>query len=148
MTGEQVTKAILKFLTDRGWSIVTFDFPQGGTGKMLRPYGSFYEKNKGGIVPDIVAVKNCTCLFFENKDRIDIGDFRKVAGLINDSEYKNAISSLLNGYDVECIYYGISLLSAKFGRRAGPLSAMVHFVVGFVGGSAIEFLYTPTAIDM
>ena len=37
MTEEQVTKALLQHLTDNGWHIVCFDFPQSGTGRVLHP---------------------------------------------------------------------------------------------------------------
>lgn len=77
MREEQVTKSILKRLTANGWEIVCFDFPQSGTGRMLHPNRSNDEKNKDGIIPDIVAVKDCVCIFAENKDRFFYSDFKK-----------------------------------------------------------------------
>ena len=58
MTEEQVTKALLQYLTDNGWHIVCFDFPQSGTGRVLHPNNADGEKNKDSIIPDIVAIKN------------------------------------------------------------------------------------------
>jgi hypothetical protein len=52
-----VTKTILSYLSSKGWNIVAYDFPQSGTGIMLHPDRNYSEKNKGGIIPDIVAVK-------------------------------------------------------------------------------------------
>lgn len=46
MTEEQVTKALLQHLTDNGWHIVSFDFPQSGTGKVLHPNNADGEKIK------------------------------------------------------------------------------------------------------
>lgn len=46
MTEEQVTKALLQYLTDNGWHIVCFDFPQSGTGKVLHPNNADGEKIK------------------------------------------------------------------------------------------------------
>lgn len=67
MTEEQVTKALLRYLTDNGWHIVCFDFPQSGTGRVLHPDSTDGQKNKDSIIPDIVAVKNNILLFFETR---------------------------------------------------------------------------------
>lgn len=109
MTEEQVTKAILKWLLDNNWEIVCFDFPQSGTGRLLHPNGST-EKNKDAINPDIVAVKNGVCLFFENKDRYYLPDFEKQSALINENNYSDAIRELLANYEVDRILYGIGLV--------------------------------------
>ena len=63
MTEETVTKLLLEWLMNNGWEIICFDFPQSGTGRLLHPNGST-EKNKNAINPDIVAVRNGTCVFF------------------------------------------------------------------------------------
>lgn len=78
MTEEQVTKSLLHYLTDNGWHIVCFDFPQSGTGRILHPNNANSQKNKDSIIPDIVAVKNNISLFFENKDRYYFPDYEKV----------------------------------------------------------------------
>jgi hypothetical protein len=143
MREEQVTKAILKHLIDREWAIVAFDFPQSGTGKMLHPDESMSEKNKGSINPDIVAVKDGICLFFENKDRTVESDFHKIAAVRDGEGYKNAIKALLSGYSVERIYYGIGLPSTKYGAKAQTLAAMVDFVVGVSDDGAVECLSNP-----
>lgn len=46
MTEEQVTKAILQYLQNKGWHIVCFDFPQSGTGRVLHPNNADGEKIK------------------------------------------------------------------------------------------------------
>ncbi|MDR2360710.1 MAG: hypothetical protein LBD85_05470 [Oscillospiraceae bacterium] len=146
MREEQVTKAILKHLTDRKWTIVAFDFPQSGTGKMLHPNKSVSEKNKGGIIPDIAAVKNGVCLFFENKDRTVESDFHKLTEVRDGEAYKDAIAALLNGYDVKHIYYGVGLPSAKYGTKAQSLAALVDFVVGVTSDGSIEWLANTPSI--
>ena len=67
MTEEQVTKALLQYLTDNGWHIVCFDFPQSGTGRVLHPNNADGEKNKDSIIPDIVAVKTIYLCFLKIK---------------------------------------------------------------------------------
>ena len=96
MTEEQVTKALLRYLTDNGWHIVCFDFPQSGTGRVLHPDSTDGQKNKDSIIPDIVAVKNNISLFFENKDRFYFPDYKKVNELIADNRYTKAIDKLLS----------------------------------------------------
>ena len=112
MREEHVTKALLKWLIDNDWEIICFDFPQSGTGRLLHPNGAS-EKNKGAINPDIVAVRNRVCLFFENKDRFYFPDYEKVNSLIVDNQYTDAIATLLSGHNVEQIFYGIGLPSEK-----------------------------------
>jgi len=82
MTEEQVTKAILSAFIESNWNIISYDFPQSGTGKMLHPNGYNEHKNIGSIIPDIIAVKESTCLFMENKNRVDKNDFFKINLLI------------------------------------------------------------------
>ncbi|MCL2563197.1 MAG: hypothetical protein FWE08_04085 [Oscillospiraceae bacterium] len=141
MTEEQVTKAILAFLTDNGWNIVTFDFPQSGSGKLLRPNNNVSEKNKGGLIPDIVAVKGGVCLFIENKDKLVVSDFRKVASLISDNQYTNDIAALLANYIVHKIYYGVGFPSDKWNKNAAANASLVDFVMGVRADKSVELLY-------
>lgn len=97
MTEERVTKHILKWLIDDGWEIVCYDFPQSGTGRFLHPNGSV-SKNEDAINPDIVAVRNNICVFFENKDRFYYPDYEKVNRLIETDDYSDAINILLKDY--------------------------------------------------
>lgn len=109
MREEKVTKIILDWLEERGWKILCYDFPQSGTGVLLHPNGAARKtKNKGGIVPDIVAVKNQIGLFFENKDRFYLPDFEKLAEIQNEQNYSESLSQLCVGYSVEQMFYGIA----------------------------------------
>ena len=141
MTEEQVTKAILNSLIIKDWKILTYDFPQSGSGKILHSNEISSKKNKGGIVPDIVAIKDNICLFFENKDRVDINDFQKVFSLISNNQYSNAISTLLKDYNIKQIYYGIGFPSEKWNQQAATNVSLVDFVIGVSDDKHIEFLY-------
>lgn len=145
MTEEKLTKVILKKLTDCNWTILAFDFPQSGTGKMIHPDDG-NEKNKDGIIPDIVAVKGSICLFLENKDRIDIGDFQKIASLRTENCYKDGIAKLLNGHPVESICYGIGLPLLSWNSKSCDLLKKVDFIVGATEKGGVEFLYNPKNI--
>ena len=67
MTEEELTISLLEFLQVKGWDIICYDFPQSGTGRMIHPDDT-NSKTEGGIIPDIVALKDGICIFFENKD--------------------------------------------------------------------------------
>ncbi|MCI5795343.1 MAG: hypothetical protein MR019_00480 [Ruminococcus sp.] len=148
MTEEQVTKALLQYLTDSGWHIVCFDFPQSGTGRVLHPNNADSEKNKDSIIPDIVAVKNNISLFFENKDRFYFPDYKKVNELIVDNQYTNAIDKLLSDYEIDNIFYGIGLPTDKHKEKSEESAHLVNFILGVNTDKSIEILYNPEKIDL
>jgi len=143
MTEEQVTKTVLNALIKDEWKIIAFDFPQSGSGKMLHPNENISEKNKGGIVPDIVAVKEGLCLFFENKDRFVLDDFHKVAAFINENQYSNSISALLSDYHIDKILYGVAFPSNKWSNKSKLNASLVDFIIGVTTCGSIEFLHNP-----
>lgn len=146
MTEEQVTKALLRYLTDNGWHIVCFDFPQSGTGRVLHPDSTDGQKNKDSIIPDIVAVKNNISLFFENKDRFYFPDYKKVNELIGDNRYTKAIDKLLSDYKPDGIFYGIGLPTEKHKEKSKESAHLVDFVLGVNTDGSAEILYNPKGI--
>lgn len=146
MTEEQVTKALLRCLTDNGWHIVCYDFPQSGTGRILHPNKAEGERNKGSLLPDIVAVKNDLSLFFENKDRFYLPDYKKVNELIVDNRYTKAIDNLLSDFKVERILYGIGLPTEKHKEKSKNSAHLVNFIFGVNPDWSIELLYNPKKI--
>lgn len=146
MTEEQVTKALLNWLIQNEWKIICFDFPQSGTGIMLHPDNSFYEKNRDGIIPDIVAVKHDVGLFFENKDRFFLPDYQKICELRTDNKYTNAIKSLLNGIKLNSIYYGIGLPTKKHTRRSVESAFLVDFIIGVDEDYLINILHSTNSL--
>lgn len=110
MREENVTKNILDWLEENGWTIICYDFPQSGTGVLLHfNNDKRTEKNKGGIIPDIIAVKNESALFFENKDRFYEPDFDKLYEIKTVSNYSDSLNQLLNGLNIKVIHYGIGI---------------------------------------
>ena len=81
MTEEQVAKAVMAWFSARGWEILDYDFPGGGTGRRFRFSGSKSpnEKNAGAFCPDIVAWKDGTFLICENKAADTRSDYDKQA---------------------------------------------------------------------
>jgi len=60
MKEERVTINLLNWLESNGWKIICYDFPQCGTGVLLYPntVENRTEKNKWGIIPDILETRN------------------------------------------------------------------------------------------
>lgn len=114
MTEEQVTKAILNWLELKDWEIICFDFPQSGMGILLHPNNELRTtKNRGAILPDIVAIKGGVVVFFENKDHFVLSDFKKVNELRITTDYSESIKNLLKGFKYSKIFYGVGLPYSK-----------------------------------
>uniref|UniRef100_UPI00404B33A1 hypothetical protein n=1 Tax=Gelidibacter sp. TaxID=2018083 RepID=UPI00404B33A1 len=114
MREERVTINILNWLEENGWQIVCYDFPQSGTGILLHPNGDDRtEKNKGGIIPDIIAVKEDIALFFENKDRFYQPDFDKLFEIKTENNFSDSLSQLLSGFSINKMVYGIGIPEEK-----------------------------------
>ena len=114
MREERVTINILNWLEDNNWRIVCYDFPQSGTGTLLHPNGdNRTEKNKGGIIPDIIAVKDNIALFFENKDRFYQPDFDKLLEIKSENNFSDSLNQLLSEFGINKIVYGIGIPEVK-----------------------------------
>lgn len=114
MREENVTKNILQWLQINNWKIICFDFPQSGTGVLLHLNNSNrIEKNKGGIIPDIIAVKNDIAVFFENKDRFYQPDFDKLFEIKTELNYSDSLDLLLSDYKISSILYGVGISDIK-----------------------------------
>lgn len=110
MREEKVTISILKWLEKNDWQIICYDFPQSGTGILLHKNSfSGHHKNKGGIIPDIIAKKSNKVVYFENKDRYYADDFTKIEDLKVKKEYTEALTNLLGSLSQITIYYGIGI---------------------------------------
>jgi Holliday junction resolvase len=110
MREERVTINILEWLENNGWQIVCYDFPQSGTGILLHPNeDNKTEKNKGGIIPDIIAVKGNVALFCENKDRFYEPDFDKLYEIKTENNYSDSLNRLLSTFKTTKIIYGIGI---------------------------------------
>lgn len=111
MKEERVTIHILNWLESNGWKIICYDFPQSGTGVLLHPNSDENRttKNKGGIIPDILATRNSVALFFENKDRFVLSDFEKIKEIKILGNYSNSLNTILSDFNVALVYYGIGI---------------------------------------
>ena len=99
------------------------------------------------INPDIVAVKNNTCVFFEDKDRFYYPDYQKVNLLITENNYTDAISELLKGYDTKRIVYGIGFPTTVYSDKAKEANVLVDFVIGVDEDGTINKLYLKNEED-
>lgn len=114
MREENITKNILQWLQNNNWKIICFDFPQSGTGVLLHLNNlNRTDKNKGGIIPDIIAVKNDIAIFFENKDRFYQPDFDKLYEIKSELNYSDSLDLLLCDHNISSIFYGIGISDIK-----------------------------------
>lgn len=135
MTEEQVTIAIITWLKSNDWKIICFDFPQSGTGIVLHPNSDVREstKNKGAIIPDIVAVKDKIAIFFENKDRFVLADFEKISAIKSNNFHSDSIDKLLKNYEIDNIFFGVGLpFEHRYLAKVIEHTKLVDFVI-FVG---------------
>ena len=102
---------MLSWLKDNGWEIVSYDYPQSGTGYSLHSKSrSGGSKNSGIIIPDIVAVKQDTAIFFENKVDFNLVDIEAISILRGSRLYDDSISTLLKPFnEAKKIAFGIAL---------------------------------------
>lgn len=111
MREEKVTIHILNWLEENKWRIICYDFPQSGTGLLIHPNAieNRSSKNRNGIIPDIIAVKDNIAIFFENKDKFVKSDFDKLRKIKLEQNYTDGLNKLLDPYNITDIYYGIGI---------------------------------------
>lgn len=145
ITEEQLTKAILDWLEANDWKIICFDFPQSGTGVSLHPNEELRTtKNKGAFIPDIVAIKNGTVIFFENKDRFVLDDFIKVQDLRNNNDYSNSIVRLLAEFEYSKILYGVGLVHSENTEQKTNLHLdKIDFAIFYHENKTIKIQFDP-----
>ena len=109
MREEEITKSIVTFLKKNGWKILSFDYPQSGSGIYLSPNCKSKKTKEvlGAIVPDVVAKKENQILIFENKPRISNSDVEKL-GLIKSGEYSESITEKF-GSVPSCIQVAVGI---------------------------------------
>ena len=139
MTEEMVTKAILGFLMGRGWKIVSFDYPQSGTGRALHPRGSC-SKTGGVLIPDVVAIKEGIGIYLENKDHYCPDDFSKVASVLRTKDYAESFANVL-GVDQETMLGGIGLPESRCGSISEEDTKLVDFILKVREGGLVDIYY-------
>jgi hypothetical protein len=145
ITEEQATKAILDWLEANDWKIICFDFPQSGTGVSLHPNEELRTtKNKGAFIPDIVAIKNGTVIFFENKDKFVLDDFIKIQDLRNNNDYSNSIVRLLAEFEYSKILYGVGLVHSENTEQKTNLHLdKIDFAIFYHENKTIKIQFDP-----
>ncbi len=140
MEEEFVTKSIVSFLKANGYLIYSFDFPQSGTGILLRP-----DKSSGkseGIKPDIIAAKGRTLLIMENKGKFWKGDFEKLHNLKHSGDYRTALQHIHIDMGTDRITVGIGIPNnPKYTKRALNLKQMVDLIITVDTSGACEVIW-------
>jgi hypothetical protein len=139
MTEENVTISVIERLRENGWKILSFDYPQSGTGKLIKPDSK--EKNLGGFIPDIVAFKNGVVLFWENKDHFVFEDFTKIKNIKESEAFIKPIKDFLSKIDYGYIYFGIAIpkVDAEINKASKYYKYIDFFVT--VDSREVDILY-------
>lgn len=140
ITEEHITKQLLHWLETNNWEIISFDFPQSGTGVFIHPNDTS-SKNCASFIPDIVAIRNGVVAFFENKDRFVHSDFLKVNNLKHTNDYSNDINKLLNTHSYTNIYYGVGIpYTDRNLQKTVENSELVDFAVLIKSAQTFEII--------
>lgn len=127
MSEERITISLVRILRRLGWNIISFDFPQSGTGLDLRPNDS-NEKNKDIYKPDIIAEKDGFAIITENKVDYYEYDITKLNTLRDTDIYSQSLSKILEPHNVKYIYYGVVLnLSKKNKKKLDLKKSLIDF---------------------
>ncbi len=128
MREEFVTKSILGFLKTKGYSIISFDFPQSGTGILLHP--DIPQDKNGGIKPDIIASKGRFLLIMENKERYWKDDFEKLHRLKTCVDYTRDLKKLHSQYNTTFLKVGVGIPNNKKTiEKALESGRLVDFII-------------------
>ena len=108
MNEESVTRSVMEWLDGQGWEVLDYDFPGGGTGRKFRQESDCSAKNKGIVIPDIVAIKDDTCVLFEDKESDTADDYRKVVGLVRSTSLPEQMARAYPEHSINTVLAGIA----------------------------------------
>ncbi len=145
MTEERVTKSIMEWLEKEGWSILSYDFPQSGTGTCLQPNITIPgSKNQDTVIPDIVAYKGTAVAIFENKTNFSFPDVQKLFSIKSTGSHSLSLKDLLTGINYQNIFYGLGLhKTQKNITQASENKELIDFIIVVNDNRKIEILYDP-----
>ena len=156
MTEEFVTLSAMRWLEDTGWEIIAYEYPQSGTGVLIRPDDAV-DRTKEAVTPDILAYDRAhgAGLYFENKVAFSLADFRKIQMLRTATRYRRALSRLFPYGLPSRMGYGVAFLdlAANLGRARKYLQ-MVDFIIAVAASGSVRVIFVqpevplPTAEEM
>lgn len=127
MTEPEITNCIVNYLRGLGWTIHAVDMPQMGGGVLLRPNGS-RQKNKGSLIPDLIASRGAKLLIVESKSYFEPKDIEKLV-LLASPEYSASLSELMTKTSTTELITAIAgpATDSLVSRRAEITSLVDHF---------------------
>jgi hypothetical protein len=116
MTEEFITKSIMMYLQDNGWSLISFDYPQSGSGyRFNRNLVNVCKSTQNSIIPDVMALINDVLFIWENKNKFTLNDLLKYDNFA--TAYSDSLESLKLSISFKGICFGIGLANTSYNVR-------------------------------
>lgn len=128
MSEEAITKATIFFLKQQGWDILDYDFPGSGTGRNFHIGSNEDHKNRRRTLPDIIAYKDGTILWFENKEKDTRSDYEKIFSL--SQEKNNLMIQIIQAYPDKTV--NNLLFAISFSGKSKYLSKVLEYKVNCI----------------
>ena len=143
MTEENVAKAVMEWLFARGWEVLDYDFPGGGTGRRFRFSGdsSASDKNAGAFCPDVVAWKDGVFLLCENKATDTLSDYGKQTRVKAEPTLADQLRAAYPDKVADAIQTAVAF-SGPFIHRDQAESAGIDFVLTVGEDRSVEVAFT------
>ncbi|MEW6067316.1 MAG: hypothetical protein AB1610_03350 [Nitrospirota bacterium] len=125
--------------------ILSYDFPQSGTGISLQPNQAFRQpetKNEGVIIPDIIAFKDGIGLISENKPYFEKQDIDKLEK-IRDGIYSESLNKVFRDRQINKLVLGIvlpNILTEISKAQDYFVRIDFVFVINAIGSCDVEYL--------
>lgn len=130
MRQETITLSVAKFLSESGWCVKSVDYPQSGCGVALRPRRC-KDKNRGKVVPDVIAVRGHLVLFVESNTRCTPKDIENLAR-VKSEEY---LHSLQEAVEIES-----GVISVKTAFAVASDVSLTHRSLTKLKNACVDFL--------
>lgn len=128
MTEEQLTLTLIECLQKFGWKILSYDFPQSGTGIRFYPDNRI-DKSYISFIPDIIAIKEKNAIFMENKNRFVLSDFYKQNFIKKNKDKYSSIDAFFESHVIKNIYFGIGIPLEAYNKKREQYLDLVDFVI-------------------
>jgi len=128
VTEELITIAIVQYLSLRQWTIISYDFPQSGSGYRFTENFTGSCSSCKALIPDIIAQKEGQLFIWENKVKFSVLDIEKYRNFT--SSFSNSIESLRKETSFQNMFFGIGVAHSLYNiKKIDLYSNQLDFAV-------------------